>query len=104
MIELGFWGVLVICALVGVVLGGLVPRLTVLIREHIPYGGCVLDVCRYPFDLYTHYARYLIPDSVYQLWYQVDMLDAETYRRYQDCGYIRSELDPQYIQRIESND
>ncbi|CCQ34332.1 hypothetical protein HLRTI_001508 [Halorhabdus tiamatea SARL4B] len=48
--------------------------------------------------------RWLTPDRVYRLWYETGVMDAESYRWFQQQGYIGDDLDPAYIQRTHSAD
>lgn len=52
-------------------------------------------------DAYYHFPRRLIPTWVYRLWLRTGIMDEDAYRRFQDRGYIRDDLDPEHIQRIE---
>ena len=46
--------------------------------------------------------RWLTPDRVYRLYYETGLMDAESYRWFQEQGYIRDDLDPTYIQRTHT--
>lgn len=48
---------------------------------------------------YFGFFRKHTPDWIYRLWYRTGIIDAETYRTFQDRGYISCDLDPEYLQR-----
>lgn len=103
--QLLFYGA---CALFGVLLSEVIDYLSGLVRTHVPYGDNIVSCLFYPFRLYRdvslHCARYLVPDMLYKLWYKTGIMDTESYRAFQAKGYIRDDLDPEYIQRSENHE
>lgn len=85
--------------LAGVILARVFDRLTVILRNNVPGCDTLFDVLRYPLDLYTHYFRFFVPDTIYKLWLQTGIMDKEQYEYAQEQGYISDDLEPKYIQR-----
>lgn len=96
------------CAVLGIVLSEVIDYISGLVRTHVPYGDNIVNCLSYPFRLYMdvslHCTRYLVPDMLYKLWYETGIMDIESYRAFQAKGYIRDDLDPEYIQRSENHE
>ena len=41
--------------------------------------------------------RHFVPDWVYKTWLRAEMIDAETYRQFQERGFIDDETPPEYV-------
>jgi len=90
-----------------IVLDFILSRVSGLLKKHVPYAERTIAVLNWPIErlihLQFHIARLALPDSVFKLWYRTAMLDEETYRHFQDRGYIKDTTDPKYLQRTHND-
>lgn len=66
-----------------------------LIQPHLPRP--VKSALLYAREWYFGLFRRATPDWVYKLWLRTGIMDSESYRAFQDRGYINDQLEPEYI-------
>lgn len=51
---------------------------------------------------YLYPYRWVLPDFIYKLWLHEGIMTLDAYREFQQYGFIRDEIDPEYIQQYDS--
>ena len=46
---------------------------------------------------YLEFWRRITPDFLYKLWYRTGIMDEQSYRSFQEKGYISDDVDPEYL-------
>lgn len=96
---------LLVAIVVGGIAGVVIGRVIDLLKAKVPYAEPVIHILSWPFRKYRnislHISRRLTPDSFYKMWYRAGIMDESAYREFQERGYIKSDLDPEYIQQME---
>lgn len=92
-------GLLAAAGLVGLLLGEILERVVypILPTRVIRFGQRLRWWYFYPF-------RWLLPDTIYKLWLQTGIMSPEAYRQFQEYGFIRDDLEPEYIAQIASGE